>query len=110
MIFQRSKPSLGRSTKKRGFFSFLLALLISIFLFSGCAGGSLLHPRPLIGKDRLVFRIDDTGQGATYYTRNLWFDGDNYRFRDSYGIERLIARSDDIKVNLISTYEYYEIK
>ena len=75
---------------------FPAGLILAAMLFFGCAGGSLLNPRPLIGRDRLVFRVVDMSAKLTYYTRNLWFDGDNYRFHDS------------VAVDLISAYDYYK--
>ena len=88
-------------------------LLIFICLAApllGCAGGSLLNPRPLIGKDRLVFQVTDQGQGITYYTRNLWYDGDNFRFLDLYGRELALPKSNELQIDVISLYDYYETR
>lgn len=86
----------------------VLALAVLAPLLLSCAGGSLLRPRPLIGKDRLVYRIEDQRKPDTYYTRNVWFDGDNYRFRDVYGRDMSLPRSDSVVVDLIGPYEYYQ--
>jgi len=87
---------------------FPAGLILAAALFFGCAGGSLLSPRPLIGRDRLVFRVVDMSAKLTYYTRNLWFDGDNYRFHDVYGRDVSIVRTDSVAVDLISAYDYYK--
>ena len=93
---------------KRILLPFLAGLVLAASLFFGCAGGSLLNPRPLIGRDRLVFRIVDKGAKLTYFTRNLWFDGDNFRFHDVYGREVSIVRNDSLAVDVISIYDYYK--
>ncbi|OGG02762.1 MAG: hypothetical protein A3F83_14710 [Candidatus Glassbacteria bacterium RIFCSPLOWO2_12_FULL_58_11] len=95
-------------TPKRILRLFPAGLILAATLFFGCAGGSLLNPRPLIGRDRLVFRVVDMSAKLTYYTRNLWFDGDNYRFHDVYGRDVSIVRTDSVAVDLISAYDYYK--
>ena len=79
-----------------------------IFLLGGCAGGSLFKPTPMNGRDRLVFRVVDQGTNTTYYTRNVWYDGDNYRFHDVYGRDISVTKSDSVAVDIIGAAEYYE--
>ncbi len=79
-----------------------------IFLLGGCAGGSLFSPTPMIGRDRLVYRVTDQAVSATYYTRNVWYDGDNYRFHDVYGRDISILTSDQVGIEIISSVEYYQ--
>ena len=86
----------------------LAGLLLTASLLGGCAGGSLFRPTPLIGRDRLVFRIVDNTENVTYYTRNVWYDGDNYRFHDVYGRDIYMPKSDDVAIDIISAYEYYQ--
>jgi len=107
MLFRKKEPHLKRNSKKTLFLILLGVILVSVSLSSGCAGGSLLRPTPLIGKDRLVFRIVDNSEGVTYYTRNVWYDGENYRFRDVSGREISIVKSDNISVDVISSIDYY---
>ena len=85
-----------------------MAAVLLIVLLSGCAGGSLLNPRPMNGRDRLVFRLVDQATSTTYYTRNVWYDGDNYRFHDVYGREISVLKSDQVAVDIIGESEYYE--
>jgi hypothetical protein len=85
-----------------------LAAVLLIVMLGGCAGGSLLSPRPMNGRDRLVFRVVDAGTNTTYYTRNVWYDGDNYRFHDNYGRDISVAKSDQVTLDIISAAEYYE--
>lgn len=85
-----------------------LSAAMLIAALGGCAGGSLLSPRPMIGRDRLVFRLVDQESGNTFYTRNVWFDGGTYRFHDVYGRDVSIIRSDQVTVDIISAAEYYE--
>jgi len=88
---------------------FLLAgLLLTVCLLGGCAGGSLFRPTPLIGRDRLVFRIVDNAENVTYYTCNVWYDGDNYRFHDVCGRDVTMPKSENIVIDLISAYDYYQ--
>jgi len=82
------------------------ALLIAVL--EGCAGGSLLKPTPMNGRDRLVFRVVDQTSNTTYYTRNVWYDGENYRFHDVYGREISVAKSEQVAVDIIGAAEYYE--
>ncbi len=84
------------------------ALLLLLLGLSGCAGGSLLHPQPLVGRDRLVYLVQDQRKNATYYTRNVWFDGDNYRFHDVYGRDMSVPRTDSVLVDLIGPEQYYK--
>ncbi|HLA41745.1 MAG TPA: hypothetical protein VJ417_17205 [Candidatus Glassbacteria bacterium] len=86
----------------------LAAFFLGVSIFSACAGGSLLRPTPLIGRDRLVYRIVDQASTTTYYTRNVWFDGDNYRFHDVYGRDVSITKTDQVQVDIISMIEYYK--
>ena len=86
----------------------ILCLCLAGVLFSGCAGGSLFNPRPLIGRDRLVFQVTDQQEAVTYYTRNIWFDGDNFRFQDVYGRDISLPKTDNLQVDLISMYDYYK--
>jgi len=86
----------------------LTGLLLTASLLGGCAGGSLFRPTPLIGRDRLVFRIVDNAENVTYYTRNVWYDGDNYRFHDVYGRDIMVPKNEDIVVDVISAYDYYQ--
>ena len=86
----------------------VVCLCLGAFLLSGCAGGSLFNPQPLIGKDRLVFQVVDQAEGVTYYTRNIWFDGDNFRFRDVYGRDKTLPKAATLQIDLISIYDYYE--
>jgi hypothetical protein len=86
----------------------IAGLLLAASLFSACAGGSLFRPTPLIGRDRLVYRIVDQKSTTSYYTRNVWFDGDNYRFHDVYGRDVSIPKSDNVQVNIISIIDYYK--
>lgn len=83
-------------------------LLLAVSFFSACAGGSLFRPTPLIGRDRLVYQIVDQKSTATYYTRNVWFDGENYRFHDVYGRDVSIPKSDQVQVVIISIIDYYK--
>ena len=85
-----------------------LCAALLIFLLGGCAGGSLLNPRPMNGRDRLVFRVVDNRTSTTYYTRNVWYDGDNYRFHDVYGRDISVTKNDSVAVDIISAAEYYE--
>ncbi|MCE5271552.1 hypothetical protein LLH00_09750 [bacterium] len=84
------------------------AVLLALLSLCGCAGGSLFSPRPLVGRDRLVYQVQDHRKNATYYTRNVWFDGDNYRFHDVYGRDMSVPRSDSVLVDLIGPDEYYK--
>ena len=89
----------------------LVALLAAAVLaVAGCAGGKLLSPQPLVGKDRLVYQVQDlrVNYNYTYFTRNVWFDGDNYRFHDVYGRDMSVPRGDSVKVSIIGPYEYYQ--
>ncbi len=86
----------------------LAGLLLTASLLAGCAGGSLFRPTPLIGRDRLVFRIVDNAENITYYTRNVWYDGDNYRFHDVYGRDIYMPKNDDVVIDVISAYDYYQ--
>ena len=63
--------------------------------------------KPLIGKDRLVYRVQNLPVNETYFTRNVWFDGDNYRFHDVNGRDLSLPRSDSVLVELIGPEEYY---
>ncbi len=83
----------------------LLAVLPSLL---ACAGGSLMHPTPLVGRDRLVFRVIDSQAGVTYYTRSLWFDGDNYRFRDVLRREIRLPKTEQVAVEVITPEEYFQ--
>ena len=85
-----------------------LSAVLLIVLLGGCAGGSLLNPTPMNGRDRLVFRVVDQANNTTYYTRNVWYDGDNYRFHDTYGRDISVAKSDQVAVDIIGAAEYYE--
>jgi hypothetical protein len=86
----------------------LTAALMTLLCLAGCAGGSLFGPRPLVGRDRLVYQVQDQRKNATYFTRNVWFDGDNYRFHDVYGRDMSVPRSDSVLVDLIGPDEYYK--
>ena len=88
--------------------SVIAGLLLTAGLLCGCAGGSLLRPTPLIGRDRVVFRVLDNTESVTYYTRNVWYDGDNYRFNDVYGRDVTIPKNGDITIDVISAYDYYQ--
>ena len=88
--------------------SMIAGLLLTAGVLGGCAGGSLLRPTPLIGRDRLVFRVVDNTENVTYYTRNVWYDGDNYRFHDVYGRDVTMSRNGDIAIDVISAYDYYQ--
>ena len=108
-IKERTVSLTDKDKTPKGIIQPLLAgLVLAASLFFACAGGSLLNPRPLIGRDRLVFRVVDKGAKLTYFTRNLWFDGDNFRFHDVYGRDVSIVRNDSVAVDLISAYEYYK--
>lgn len=87
---------------------FFAGILLTACLLGGCAGGSLFRPTPLIGRDRLVFRIVDNAENVTYYTRNVWYDGDNYRFHDVYGRDITMSKNDNVVIDIISAYEYYQ--
>ena len=108
MIFRKSKAADNIWSIKSGIQRTLLFLIFSLLFILGCAGGSLFRPSPLIGKDRLVFRIMNNADSVIYYTRNVWFDGDNYRFRDVYGRDMAVPKTDKIVVDLISPYDYYQ--
>jgi hypothetical protein len=84
---------------------FAALLLLSL---GSCAGGSLLNPTPMIGRDRLVYRVMDQAASATYYTRNVWYDGDNYRFHDVYGRDISILKSTQVAIDIIGAAEYYQ--
>jgi len=86
----------------------LTAALMILLCLAGCAGGSLFGPRPLVGRDRLVYQVQDQRKNAIYCTRNVWFDGDNYRFHDVYGRDMAVPRSDSVLVDLIGPDEYYK--
>ena len=86
----------------------LAGLLFAVTLIGGCAGGSLLRPTPLIGRDRLVFRVVDNAENVAYYTRKLWYDGDNYRFHDVYGRDVTMPKGEDIVIDVIGAYDYYQ--
>jgi hypothetical protein len=88
--------------------SVLAGLLLTAGLLGGCAGGSLFRPTPLIGRDRLIFRVVNNAENVTYYTRNVWYDGENYRFHDVYGRDVTVLKSEDIAVDIISAYDYYQ--
>ncbi len=85
-----------------------LSAVVLILAVGGCAGGSLLNPTPMIGRDRLVYRLVDQAAGSTYYTRNVWYDGDNYRFHDVYGREITILKSDQVTIDIIGAAAYYQ--
>jgi hypothetical protein len=55
-----------------------------------------------------VFRIVDQDTNTTYYTRNVWYDGDNFRFHDVYGRDIAVMKSDQVAVDIIGAAEYYE--
>jgi len=84
----------------------ILFICLVILFSNSCAGGSLLNPQPLIGRDRLVFQVTEQG-GTVYYTRNIWFNGENYRFRDVYGRDKTLPR-ENTQIQLISQYDYYK--
>jgi len=86
----------------------LAGLLLAVTLVGGCAGGSLFRPTPLIGRDRLVLRVVDNAESLTYYTRKVWYDGDNYRFHDVYGRDVTMPKSEDIVIDVIGAYDYYK--
>lgn len=87
----------------------VLSAALLIVAIGGCAGGSLLSPTPMIGRDRLVYRVVDQGASTTtYYTRNVWYDGDNYRFHDVYGRDVSILKSDQVTINIIGAPDYYK--
>ena len=86
----------------------LVAGALLILSLAGCAGGSLMSPQPMNGRDRLVFRIVDQTAGITYYTRNMWFDGDSYVFHDVYGRDVVISKSDQVAVDIIGAAAYYQ--
>jgi len=109
MIFRKSKSADTNCwLRKRGIGRMLLFLTFSLLFVLGCAGGSLFRPKPVIGKDRLVIRIVNNADSVIYYTRNIWFDGDNYRFRDVYGRDMAVPKTDKVVVDLISPYDYYK--
>jgi hypothetical protein len=85
-----------------------ISAALLILSLGSCAGGSLMNPTPMIGRDRLVYRILDQAVNTTYYTRNVWYDGDNYRFHDVYGREISILKSDQVAIEIIGAAEYYE--
>lgn len=87
----------------------VLSAALLIAAIGGCAGGSLLNPTPMIGRDRLVYRVVDHGATTTtYYTRNVWYDGDNYRFHDVYGRDISILKSDQVVIDILGAPEYYK--
>jgi anthranilate/para-aminobenzoate synthase component II len=86
----------------------IICICLAGTLLSGCAGGSLFNPKPLIGKDRLVFQVNDQAAGTTYFTRNIWFDGDVFRFHDLNGRDFALPKSDTLQMDVISIYDYYE--
>ncbi|MEA2064420.1 MAG: hypothetical protein U9P14_12020 [Gemmatimonadota bacterium] len=108
------RPSNIRNTLRR---RLLVTALTWVIIFSaalaglfsaGCAGGSLLHPHPMVRKDKLVFRVSDQTTQTVYYTRNVWFDGENYRLHDFYGRDIEIRRAETVSVDAISEKEYFE--
>jgi len=80
----------------------------NIFFLPLATNPYIFNPRPLIGRDRLVFQVTDQQEGVTYYTRNIWFDGDNFRFQDVYGRDIALPKTDNLQVDLISMYDYYK--
>ncbi len=86
----------------------VLSAAVLIVAIGGCAGGSLLSPTPMIGRDRLVYRVVDQAASTSYYTRNVWYDGENYRFHDVYGRDISILKNDQVAIEIIGAPEYYQ--
>ena len=86
----------------------IAVIVFAAMISSGCSGGSLFNPKPLVGKDRLVIQITDLRDSTRIYARNIFFDGAAFRFKDVYGRMQVVQRSDSVVVDFISEFKYYE--